>query len=312
MPLPRPRAIRANRYISPGDRFLQSLRRGAQRRFPLDLLERAVDPHQRLRDPLARVDALEAEAVAVRNPGLVDGLVFPRHDAHDPAAQRMRIEIGAERIVRRHQGLLLHLPGARVIAERFVVERAHGAQIDDVGRQLVIDALFDVGANLHLLAAAGRAHLRIALNLQAEAHAAGAMNAARHVGRDQRPEVLVFDDPFAFGEARDVAAETHREILQLALAALIADRAIERMIDEQKLHGRALGGDGLRRLGEHLHALRHRRRARRHRLRRLLDLDQAHAAVGCDGQFFVVAESRNVDIRRVGDLHDHLALARLQ
>ena len=93
-----------------------------------------------------------------------------------------------------------------------------------------------------MLAAAGGAELRIALDLLAEAHAARALDAAGHVGRDQRPEVLVLDHALALGEARDVAAVAHREILQLALPALIADRAIERMIDEQEFHGRALRG----------------------------------------------------------------------
>ena len=65
-------------------------------------------------------------------------------------------------------------------------------------------------------------------------------------------------------------------------------------------------------LREHLHAFRHRRRAGRQRLRRLLHLDQAHAAVGRDGELGVIAEARDVDVGRVRDLHDHLALARLQ
>ena len=48
------------------------------------------------------------------------------------------------------------------------------------------------------------------------------------------------------------------------------------------------------------------------RLRRLLHLHQAHAAVGGDGELGVIAEARDVDVRRVRDLHDHRALASLQ
>ena len=108
-------------------------------------------------------------------------------------------------------------------------------------------AVLDVGVDLHVLAAAGGAELRIALDLLAEAHAARAMDAARHVGRDERPEVLVLDHALALGEARDVAAVADREVLQLALPALVADRAVERMVDQQEFHGRALRGDRLRR-----------------------------------------------------------------
>ena len=57
------------------------------------------------------------------------------------------------------------------------------------------------------------------------------------------PEVLVLDHALALGVARDVAAEAHREILQLALAALVADRAVERMVDQQELHRRLLRRD---------------------------------------------------------------------
>ena len=109
----------------------------------------------------------------------------------------MRVQVGAEGIMRRHQRGLSHLPGTRVVAERFVVERADRAQIDDVRRQLMIDAVLDIGADFHVLAAAGRTHLRIALDLRTEAHAARAMNAAGHVGGDQGTQVLVLDHALA-------------------------------------------------------------------------------------------------------------------
>ena len=110
----------------------------------------------------------------------------------------------------------------------------------------MLDGAFDVGADFHVLATAGGAELLDAGDVLAETHAARAVNAARHVGGDQRPEVLVLHHALALVETRRVAAEAHGEILQLALAALVADRAVERMIDEQELHGRLLRADGLR------------------------------------------------------------------
>jgi hypothetical protein len=53
-------------------------------------------------------------------------------------------------------------------------------------------------------------------------------------------------------------AVAHGQILQLALAALVADRAVQRVVDEQELHHRLLRLDGLVALGAHDHALRHR------------------------------------------------------
>ena len=73
-----------------------------------------------------------------------------------------------------------------------------------------------------------------------EAHAARALDAARHLGGDQRAEVLVGNDALALGEARHRAAVAERQILQLAFAALVADRAVERMVDQQEFHHVAL------------------------------------------------------------------------
>src|SRR3546814_19427130 len=89
------------------------------------------------------------------------------------------------------------------------------------------------------------------------------------------------------------AAIGYRLVLQIALAALIADRAVERMVDEQKLHHpfarllyhRAVGLDDL--------PLGGRQRARRLRLRRAgRDLDEAHAAIAGDRQAFMVEIGR--------------------
>ena len=57
--------------------------------LPIDRLEHAVDAHHRLGRALGRIHALEPEAVAVGDPGLVDLLVLPRHHAHHPAAQHV-------------------------------------------------------------------------------------------------------------------------------------------------------------------------------------------------------------------------------
>ncbi len=57
------------------------------------------------------------------------------------------------------------------------------------------------------------------------------------------PRFLSFTIALALGVARDAAAEAHREILELALAALVADRAVERMVDQQELHRRFLRRD---------------------------------------------------------------------
>nr|WP_241546761.1 hypothetical protein [Thiohalobacter thiocyanaticus] len=98
-------------------------------------------------------------------------------------------------------------------------------------------------------------------------------------------------------------------VLQLALPALVADRTVQGMIDEQELHHRLLRLAGIVGIGPDLHAVGDRRGAGRQRLGRLIHLHQAHAAVGRDRQLLVVAETRHRDAVLVGDLDEHLALA---
>lgn len=55
-------------------------------------------------------------------------------------------------------------------------------------------------------------------------------------GFHQRADVLVFDGALVLFKAVLVDAIGHGLILQVALATLVADRAIQRVVDEQKLH----------------------------------------------------------------------------
>ncbi len=125
------------------------------------------------------------------------------------------------------------------------------------------------------------------------------------------PRFLWNTTRFGLGVARGRRAVADREVLQLALAALVADRAVERMVDQQELHHALLRLDRLLGVRPHLHALGRRRRARRQRLRRLLDLHQAHPAVGGDRQLLVIAEVRHVDAELVRGVHHRAAVRAL-
>src|SRR5690349_22697438 len=78
-------------------------------------------------------------------------------------------------------------------------------------------------------------------NFLAETDAARAENAALVIKRHPRAKLYclrLFD--FVLQETRLRIAIIDTELLQTAFAGLIADRAIERMIDEKKLHYAAL------------------------------------------------------------------------
>ena len=175
----------------------------------------------------------------------------------------------------------------------------------------MVDALLDVRADFHVLAAADSAKFLNSRNFLPEAHTARAVDAAGHVRGDERPEVLVGHDTLFLRVARYAAAETEREILELAFAALVADRAIERVVDQQELHRGLLRRDRARRARGDLHAVGDRCRAGGQRFRRALDVHETHAAVRCDRKLAVIAESRHIDADAIGDIDQHLPGARL-
>ena len=128
-----------------------------------------------------------------------------------------------------------------------------------------------------------------------EADAARAVDAAVHRRLDQRAEILVRHRALVLAVAAAVEAVGHRLVLQVALAALVADRAVERMVDQQELHHAVARLLDHRRVGLDDHAVGRRHRAGGDRLGRLLHLDQAHAAIAGDRQALVVAEARDLD-----------------
>jgi len=95
-----------------------------------------------------------------------------------------------------------------------------------------------------------------------------------------------------------------RVILKRTLAGLVADRAIERVIDEQKLHLPAARLLDFLVPDVDLHPVFHRGRAAGLQLRHALDFDETHATLTDDGQRGVIAEMRDVNVRKFGGLND--------
>ena len=86
-------------------------------------------------------------------------------------------------------------------------------------------------------AALGEAEDGIARDLVHETDAARAHDAALVVEPDARADIDVFRlFHLHVHEARDAAAEADGLLLETALAGLVADRAVQRVVDEEKLH----------------------------------------------------------------------------
>ena len=94
-----------------------------------------------------------------------------------PRAQPGQIDFGG-----------VEVPDAHLEAEVAVGQRAHGADVDDVARVLVVEVLAREEADLGVVAAVEDAELAGVRDLVAEAHAARAEDAALGVEHDVRAE----------------------------------------------------------------------------------------------------------------------------
>ena len=199
-------------------------------------------------------------------------------------------------------------PGARSITKRLAGQGAHRADIDHVAREFALNGPANKGHDLGVLAAIGHTELHNPRNFLTKANTTRAMNAARHfLRRDKRTHGLMKDNTLGLGVLRGRGPIAHSQILQLALAALIADGAVKRMVDQQKLHDTLLGKLGFLGGCEDLHARGNRCGTGWQWLGCLLDFNKAHAAVGRNGEFLVIAEVRNVEAQLMGGLHNHTA-----
>ncbi len=170
-----------------------------------------------------------------------------------------------------------------------------------------------VGADEGVGAALGEDQLVVLGDLLGEAHAPVAEDAALAVDRHQRRQgERLLEVALGLDEAAAAQAPAEGDVLQRALAALVADRAVERVVDEQELHDRVLGLADALGLGVDDHPVLDRGRAARLQLGDALHLDQAHPA-GADGlaELGLVAEVRDLDVALLGGVDEHGALDRL-
>ena len=201
------------------------------------------------------------------------------------------------------------LPRAGAVTERLAGQRAYGANVDHVARQLRVHRLAHKGFDFSVFAAVRHAQFHHAGHFLPKAHAACAMNASAHLlHADQRPYILDSDNSFFFFIARGRSPVADSQVLQLAFAALVADGAVQWVIDEQKFHHRLLRLYRPIGFGAHDHALGHGRGASGHGLGCFFNIYQTHTAVGRNAQFFVITKVRNVGAGFFSRVHDHAAL----
>ncbi len=284
-----------------------------QRALPRDGPQIAAIAHERLGDALVDVERLVGEAALVAQPAVVDLDVVARQDAQRALVAHGDRDVALRRAQRAHRARALDVPRARPEAVGPRGERADGAQLDDVAAERRHVGVPVEGRDVGVRAALQQHQLVVLGDLLRVAHAAVAEDAALAVDRDQRRELQGLDEmALGLDVARDAAAPAEGDVLQRALAALVAHGAVERVVDQQELHDRLLRGLHALGLRVHDHAVLDRRGAARLQLGDALDFDQAHAA-RADGlaELGLVAEHRDLDVAALGRVDEHRVLRRL-
>src|SRR5204863_2632250 len=164
-----------------------------------------------------------------------DVLVRPRSKPHDGVVARFDHDVAALRAVRAHRRGTVELPRPRLVERVLREERTHGTEIDDVPRPWMRHVLALELANHGAITTFADVENRMLRDVVHEPDAACTQNASVGDVNDVAAKVLDGIEALRFPIASLGPAFLKGVVLQLAFAGLIADRAIERMIDEQHL-----------------------------------------------------------------------------
>jgi len=249
------------------------------------------------------------EAAFVAHPVVIDLGVVPRHEAPGALVLVLDLDVAAGRAAVAHARRSLELPRPHREPEVLRGQRTNRADIDGVDRVRVVELLARRRGQDLVVTAMRELELVLARDHVARADAARAQDAALLIEHDVRSEIddLVLVDLVGV-DARIGVVVIEVQLLQRALAGLVADRAIDRMVDERELE-LLLARERRRRIGRvHDHAFADDLLAARLQLRILLDRDQALAALGDDRQAGVITKRADVVTEELRCLEDVRAL----
>lgn len=152
-------------------------------------------------------------------------------------------------------------------AEGFIGEGANRTNINDIADKVVVEGFLNIGRNFSMISPVEHTMHAFLGYLVCGEDAAVAEDAAGHVKLDIFAEVMLFESAAREFVAGTFLAMLVTEVLQVAFAGLVADRAIEGVVKQQKFHHagtgieHAVGSDVL-----DDHAIHHRGTATGHQL----------------------------------------------
>src|SRR5437773_4172578 len=280
-----------------GDNLLQALGSQAESFFPGRRFLAPVAANQWRRQSLFAVHKVPSKAALHAQELTVDAGMVAVVGANDLVIADGKRRLAAVAAVAADGARVGELPGPRLITVRPAGKRAHRADVDAHAALFALELVAPVGDDFAVRGAEPNAVGVHVHALVADADAAVAKNAARPVVVDEVREFLLLVVQLALHEARLRSAVAEDHVLELALAPLVADGTVERVVGQQELEHRLAGVSDLIVFGVDHHPVAGYRRAGGLQLGHFLNRDQAHAARALQGQSRVVAKRRDFDPR---------------
>jgi hypothetical protein len=275
--------------------LLQPARDFLERNLPAGWFELPVTANERLANTLGVMREVKSEAALGAQEFAVDSRMVAIIRAQDFVVANAQGRFAPVRAVRAGIADVGHLPGSRQIAVGAARERAHRADIDASPAFLASEPARFVGQDDRRDSARADAERLDVHALVADAHTAETKDAARGIVINQGRKLFLGIVQFFFDETGVIEAVPEGHILQLALAALVTYRAIERMIGEQELEHVLARAVHLHGIGPDDHAVGCDQSARGLELRHLFNFHQTHAACRLQREARIVAERRDLN-----------------
>ena len=241
---------------------------------------------------------------------MLTGLVPVGRDLDHLAVAHIQVEVAAHAAIGARGRDFRRLPGASLamaVLLRQCTRRTNGDALSAKDAVALLQAGVKRGGYLGAKAAVDHRDGVDRLDLVAGADAAATADALLHVPDDKGVAVVKGILVLFAHEGGLFDAVLVDQILQLAVAAHLAGHAVLGMVGEEQLQHEFAGRADLGGFGLHLHPFGDRKGAGGLQNPRALDLYQAEAARPFRGQRRMVAEGRNADAVRPGNVKDGAA-----